>query len=81
VILNEEIASPVVNANCSGLLMNARTNNRKVREENARRKRDKNADHDVFHRPRITHRPKQLLKKSSKSIFDKWSEKLKETSW
>ena len=72
---DEEIASPLY-ATAVGLLMNAVQNKAKVRE--ARQETmDKDEEHDVFTGEDNT-QTKTALKKERKSIFDKWSEKLKD---
>ncbi|RAJ15400.1 cell division protein FtsA [Arenibacter echinorum] len=72
---DEEIASPLY-ATAVGLLMNAVQNKAKVRE--ARQEAvEKEDDHGVFTGEDHT-QTKTALKKERKSIFDKWSEKLKD---
>ena len=72
---DEEIASPLY-ATAVGLLMNAVQNKSKVRE--ARQEEEgKDVDHDVFSGEEHT-QTKTALRKERKSIFDKWSEKLKD---
>ena len=72
---DEEIASPLY-ATAVGLLMNAVQNKAKVRE--ARQEAvEKEEDHGVFTGEDHT-QTKTALKKERKSIFDKWSEKLKD---
>jgi len=71
---DEEIASPLY-ATAVGLLMNAVQNKSKVRE--ARQEEGKGVDHDVFSGEGHT-QTKTALRKERKSIFDKWSEKLKD---
>ncbi len=72
---DEEIASPLY-ATEVGLLMNAVQNKAKVREA-GRATVNKDAEHDVFTGEDNT-QTKTALKKERKSIFDKWSEKLKD---
>jgi cell division protein FtsA len=72
---DEEIASPLY-ATAVGLLMNAVQNKAKVRE--ARQETmDKDEENDFFTGEDNT-QTKTALKKERKSIFDKWSEKLKD---
>ena len=72
---DEEIASPLY-ATAVGLLMNAVQNKAKVRE--ARQEAvDKELDREVFSGEDST-QTKTAIKKERKSIFDKWSEKLKD---
>ena len=72
---DEEIASPLY-ATAVGLLMNAVQNKAKVRE--ARQEAvEKEEDNGVFTGEEHT-QTKTALKKERKSIFDKWSEKLKD---
>tara|TARA_R110000751_G_scaffold12457_5_gene42785 strand:- start:9792 stop:11120 length:1329 start_codon:yes stop_codon:yes gene_type:complete len=72
---DEEIASPLY-ATAVGLLMNAVQNKAKVRE--ARQEAvEKEEDNGVFTDEEHT-QTKTALKKERKSIFDKWSEKLKD---
>ncbi|MDL5513134.1 cell division protein FtsA [Arenibacter sp. M-2] len=72
---DEEIASPLY-ATAVGLLMNAVQNKAKVSE--ARQEvADKEDDHGVFTGEEHTH-TKTAPKRERKSIFDKWSEKLKD---
>ena len=72
---DEEIASPLY-ATAVGLLMNAVQNKAKVRE--ARQEAvEKEEDNGVFTGEEHT-QTKMALKKERKSIFDKWSEKLKD---
>ena len=72
---DEEIASPLY-ATAVGLLMNAVQNKAKVRE--ARQEAvEKEEDNGVFTGEEHI-QTKTALKKERKSIFDKWSEKLKE---
>lgn len=72
---DEEIASPLY-ATAVGLLMNAVQNRSKVREVN-QEVADKDVDQNVFTGEDNT-QTKTALKKERKSIFDKWSEKLKD---
>jgi len=72
---DEEIASPLY-ATAVGLLMNAVQNKAKVREA-SQQSVDKGMDHDVYTGEDHTH-TNTALKKERKSIFDKWSEKLKD---
>ena len=72
---DEEIASPLY-ATAVGLLMNAVQNKAKVSE--ARQEvEDKEDDHGVFTGEEHT-QTKTAPKRERKSIFDKWSEKLKD---
>jgi len=72
---DEEVASPLY-ATAVGLLMNAVQNKAKARE--ARQETvDKENDHGVYTGEDQT-QTKTALKKERKSIFDKWSEKLKD---
>ena len=72
---DEEIASPLY-ATAVGLLMNAVQNKAKVREMR-QETLEKDLEHEVFTGEEHT-QTKTALKKERKSIFDKWSEKLKD---
>lgn len=72
---DEEIASPLY-ATAVGLLMNAVQNKSKAREAH-QEEENKDMDQDVFKGEGHT-QTTTALKKERKSIFDKWSEKLKD---